>query len=734
MRRIFYLFPFLFTFSQGNWDTLCLFSSPPYRLGKVSTFRQLKGILDETTRIFLCDQDTGFVYLLTDTASFYPPKFRIENLGRIGGGYLAMGSGDLDGDGKNDLILGQRRSPSTVQRFYWANGWQREEIANFNEAIYDLVIGDADNDGREEIILGCQSNLRLIRYRVSDWDTITILRNTGAIKGITIGDFDPTSFGKEIGITLPNGKVKRVYWRGNFWDTLTIFDNSSMELAELVSGDFDAFSPGEEICISNTRSPQSLGSLIEVFYDYGWNSRVIYRPGIENFRYADLTVGDFYDGSLGKEILAINEFGTDNHCRMVYGRGNDWQSSVIFSVGTTRAFYGIFVGEANRHRSYNDEILATAGGLLYLIQQYSIPPPVITNISQPLFPLPGESLNIRAKIWTDYDSLNYIFDTLYLSSDGISFYPKLKDSFRFRDSLFFYSLPPGDSGARYFYYLRAYNRAGLFTQSPDRVLTLSYPRRIYEIQYTTDTSGISPDTNKWVVTTGIVSGVFGSDFFMEDLEFSLFRGIYVNSPYSVSVGDSLKISGRVREVNKLTTIRVIPDSSSSLLILRQGLSLSPPTIRINQVGESHEGVLVKIDTLHFKVRGFFAPNQGYWAYDFNERESILVWIDSRTDLSGMEIPETNFLLTGNISQVGNNFQIWPRARNDFLIYPPGIEELKKTQTKEMGVGREWEIFDALGRKVKGSRLATGVYILRSGKKSKVVLINHLRKICVPGNN
>lgn len=731
MLNLFPLFLFLF---NPNWDTVRLFSSQIYRLGKVSTTRFIKGRGDDTIRIFLCDQDTGYVYLLTDTASFYPQKFRIENLGRIGGGYLAMGRGDLDSDGKNDLITGKRTSPFALQRFYWANGWQREEIVRFNEPIYDLVVGDCDNDQQEEIILGCYNSLKLVRHRVSVWDTITILRNTGTIKGVTIGDFDPTSFGKEIGITLPSGKVKRLHWRGTFWDTLTIFDNSSMELTKIASGDFDALSPGEEICLLNTRQPQSLGSLLEVYYDYGWNSRIIFQPGIEDFRYSDLTIGDFYDGSLGKEILAITESGTDNHCRMVYGSGSNWRSSVIFSVGTARVFYGVFAGEANRHRSYNDEILVTVGGILYLLQEYSIPPPVITNISQPLFPLPGEVLNIKAKIWTDYDSLNYIFDTLYFSSDTISFYPQLKDSFRFRDSLFFYSLPPGDSGWRYFYYLKARNRAGLFAQSPNKVLTLCYPRRIYEIQYTNDPSGVSPDTNKWVMTTGIVSGVFGGDFFMEDPEFYLFRGIFVNSPYSLSVGDSVKISGRVSEVNKLTTIRVIPDSGSSLLILRQGLYLSPQTLQINQVGEPWEGILVKIDTLHFKARGFFVANQGYWAYNLNEGESILVWIDRRTDLPGMAIPETNFMLTGNIAQAENIFQIRPRARNDFLIYPPGIEEKSNQQKRKMGEGGKWEIFDALGRKVKRNCLATGVYIFHSPGKRKVVLIRHRIMICVPNNN
>uniref|UniRef100_A0A7C3Z2U7 VCBS repeat-containing protein n=1 Tax=candidate division WOR-3 bacterium TaxID=2052148 RepID=A0A7C3Z2U7_UNCW3 len=705
-------------FAFTTWDTIPIFSAPNFRLGKVLSARQLKGVNDDTARVFLCDQDTGNLYLLTDTASFYPLKFRREDLGLIGGGYLSVGCGDLDRNSRTDLFLGKMTSPFSVVRIYWEGGWRREVIANFGEPIYDLVVGDCDNDGELEVIFGCYNNLRMLSYGVSGWDTLTILRNTGTIKGVGIGDFDPLLPGNEIALTLPGGRIKRVYWNGLFWDTLTIFNNSSLTLTEMAVGDFDANSSGEEICVINTSQPLSLGSLIEIYYDYGFNSRVIFRPQSIPLIYSDLAVGDFYDGSAGKEILAITLSGTDNHCRMVYGRGGEWQNSVIFSTGPNRIFYGVFVGEGNRHRSYNEEILVTVGGRLYLIQEYSIPPPVIRDIYQPIFPLIGETLNIRAKIFTDYDSLQYLFDTLYLSLDGVSFSPRMRDSFRFSDSFFFYSLLPAN---RYFYYLRVRNRLGLFAQSSLRVLTPGYSRRIYEIQYTNDTSGISPDTNKWVITTGIVSGVFGNNFFMEERGASGFRGIFIRSFSPLFIGDSVKISGRVFEDNNLTTILMIPDSGSSLSILGRGISLSPPIIGINALNESLEGVLVKIDTLHFKRRGFFRANEGVWAYNSSESESILVWIDGTTNIPGQPIPETEVLLTGNIAQVGPDFQIRPRARSDFTIYPPGIgEEKRKERDKEKKIG--FSVFDCLGRRLKGFPSRPGVYLIHSPEKRKIVII------------
>ncbi len=699
-----------------SWDTLQIFSSP-YPLRRLTVSSRLKGEMDDTTRIFLCD--TSFAYLLTDTARFAPMRIREENLGRIGSGYNSFGSGDLDSDRKWDLVLGRITAPYNILRFYWTGtSWQGELIGTLTEPIYDLDVGDCNNDGKDEVLLGCYNSLRIARWTISGWEIITVLNNTREIKGVTIGNFDPTLPGKEIGATFFDGKVRRIHWNGNSWDTLTIFSNSNTSLTEIISGDFDNASPGEEIAVLNGRSPSTNGAVIEIYYSGIWNSRVIFRPTVDT-RYIDLTIGDFYDGSSGKELATITEYGGDNHCRIIYGSGNNWQSSVIHSLD--RTYFGVKAGDINRHRFYNEEIVTTVWRSLYLIQQYKASPPVITNINQLPFPLPGEILNINCKIYTDFDSLRYISDTLYFSQDGISFYPIIHDSFRLRDSTFFYSIPPGDSGERFFYYIKAFNRFGLFTQSPLKIINLGYPRRIREIQYTTDPSGISPDTNKWVITSGIVSGVFGEDFFMEDPAFFGFRGIFVRSSFpNLLIGDSVKISGRVLEINHLTTIRMDIDSGSSLLILRRGVSISPQLVFLNQIAESLEGSLLKVDSLHFKERGIFEGNRGYWAYNLTESESCLVRIEPGTNIPGMAIPETPFMIIGNISQSGSNFQILPRFRSDFLIYPPGIEETFQRIVEKSPPVR-LELFDALGRKVKG-RFSPGIYFLKSQRSYKMVII------------
>ncbi len=722
--KILYLVFFTLIARGEDWDTLSLFSSP-FPLGKVLITRKLKGEMDDTARIFF--SDTSFAYLLTDTARFYPIKLRAEVLGRIGRGYSLVDAGDLDGDGREDLILTRNIPPYNILRFYWSGAfWQREEIGQAGEMIYDLTVGDCDNDGKKEILLGGYNSLKICRFTISGWEVVPILTNTGEIKGVTIGNFDPTASGREIGATFSGGKVKRIHWNGREWDTVTIFSNSNLSLGKILSGDFDRASFGEEICVVNRRQPQTFGCLYEIYYSGGFASRIIFRPTGEP-TYTDLSIGNFYDANPGNELVAVTDYGLPNHCRIVYGSGNNWQNAVIFSVGE-RVFYGVKVGDANRHRLYNEEILTTVSQRLYLLQQYKPYPPVITNISQPPFPLPGETLRISCKIYTPNDSLRYISDTLYFSRRGSTFYPVLKDTFSEADSIFFYTIPPGDSGERFFYYIKAFNRFGRFSQSPTKTLNIGLIRQIREIQYTTDPQGRSPDTNKWVITTGVVSGIFRNNFFVEERELPSWKGIFITSDLPPpQTGDSVKISGRVLEINNLTTIRMSFDSGSSIVIYRRGIPLLPQLVRIPEITESLEGVLGKLDTLHFKARGFFEGNQEYWAYSLSESESILVRIEEATNIPGMVIPETPFMITGNIAQSGFNFQILPRCRNDFLIYPPGIKEMGSGFVHQREKDRQTiELFDALGRKVRGNRLSGGVYLIKKKGGYKVVIIRNLR--------
>ena len=74
---------------------------------------------------------------------------------------------------------------------------------------------------------------------------------------------------------------------------------------------------------------------------------------------------------------------------------------------------------------------------------------------------------------------------------------------------------------------------------------------IYDIQYTTDISGDSPETGNIVTTRGVVTGVigFGADagrFFIQDGS-GPWTGIYVYDTTPVTLGDSVEVTGTITE-------------------------------------------------------------------------------------------------------------------------------------------------------------------------------------------
>jgi predicted extracellular nuclease len=85
---------------------------------------------------------------------------------------------------------------------------------------------------------------------------------------------------------------------------------------------------------------------------------------------------------------------------------------------------------------------------------------------------------------------------------------------------------------------------------------------IYDIQYTTDASGDSPEAGNVVTTSGIVTGViaFGGDidrFFIQDGD-GAWNGIYVyENGYPVALGDSVEVTGTVTEYFGLTELTFV---------------------------------------------------------------------------------------------------------------------------------------------------------------------------------
>ncbi len=111
---------------------------------------------------------------------------------------------------------------------------------------------------------------------------------------------------------------------------------------------------------------------------------------------------------------------------------------------------------------------------------------------------------------------------------------------------------------------------------------------IYDIQGQTENS---PYTDQIVSTSGIVTGSFGSFYFIQDGT-GLWNGMFVyDGGRNPSIGDSVIVTGKVKEYYGKTEIAEVSD----FYFIADNKPLPQPVIvRTGEVEEGHESVLVKV--------------------------------------------------------------------------------------------------------------------------------------------
>ena len=660
-------------FSTANWDTTRIYSGSG-TLQKIAIGNKLKGISDDTIRI-ATGQSTlrRNALILTDTSTMPPMKWRADSiLSGIGNnGIISVAIGDVDADGINEVIFGQ--AGGNLKRVKWIGGaWNVAQIDSQGTAVYDIAIGDADNNGVTDIIFARYRYVFRAYWTGSAWQTNQIWSGDGSLcQGVAIGNFDNASPGNEIVAVTNSGKAVKIRWTGSSWENYVLF-TSSGNFYDPAIGDFDTLNSGNEIVFGNGSQTINIGSVIELYGSgINWSTRAIYTPTF-NESYQNLSLGDVLDESQGIEVVGIG-IGNDVKVRVIYGSGSIWTSQIVTSFGYTSAF-GIAVGDVNKYRSLNQEIVFARNTILYEAEQRLPPGPVITNISHtPIIPLSSEDDTVSAKI---YDSLQITVDSLYYAINAPTAWQSVGHFNTTPDSMYYFAIPAQDTGTIVFYFIKAKNNSGGVSQSPIFSYQVAYEHNIYQIQHILGPSDTSPDNNKYVHTKGIVTGVFGRYFNIEEEPGGAWHGIHIRRPAftdtvpSLAIGDSVTVLGRVAELANQTVTNVFYDSGGRTQKITSGHPLPCTTIaRIPQIAESLEGSLVKIDTVRFKTTGTFQANTAYWAYSFAETESITVFIRSETNLPNESIPQGYLCLTGNLNQYVNNYQTIPRAMIDLQILP-----------------------------------------------------------------
>ncbi|MEO0136321.1 MAG: choice-of-anchor J domain-containing protein [candidate division WOR-3 bacterium] len=346
---------------------------------KIAFGKYFKGSADDTLRIITVQSGgTRYLVIATDTMStnFVKNGFRIETPYSFTSGSTAyaVAVGDVDGDEYTDILTGHSATPYRLIWFEWdgANWVARDSFA-VNSSINDIVFGDGDNNPttRDFYINIAQTSpsaaIMRVQWDGSAWDTARILLSgTVAARGIAIGDIVPTLSGNEIYV-VGGARLWQLYWNGTSWDTLTI--SSALSSAyDAVIGDINPLFPGNEIGIVHGSTSYQVSI---------WNWTGAYWYGVawawtSTWGAADncIAIGDILTDNPGDELVLVGGASTTAIPYIFWyaPNGSAWIRGLQKSVAS-QSDYGVIIGNINRFRNLNQEIVLSGGGSLVEIEQ-----------------------------------------------------------------------------------------------------------------------------------------------------------------------------------------------------------------------------------------------------------------------------------------------------------------------------------------------------------------------------
>ncbi|PID28433.1 MAG: hypothetical protein CSB55_04555, partial [Candidatus Cloacimonadota bacterium] len=182
-------------------------------------------------------------------------------------------------------------------------------------------------------------------------------------------------------------------------------------------------------------------------------------------------------------------------------------------------------------------------------------------------------------------------------------------------------------------------------------------KTIYEIQYTEDASGDSPEVGNRVHTSGLVYAVFDGLFFMSMPEEGAWKGIAVQSDLEVAESDLVECDATVVEIYGRTTLQNLSNVTVSPVdMMAQPVLITTETVNT----EAYESVLIKVENVTVTD-----DSLGYGEWEINDGSGTCI-VDDHADYS--YVPQTGDMIsaiTGAVQYSYGNFKIEPRRDDDF---------------------------------------------------------------------
>ena len=261
-------------------------------------------------------------------------------------------------------------------------------------------------------------------------------------------------------------------------------------------------------------------------------------------------------------------------------------------------------------------------------------------------------------------------------------------------------------------------------------------KSIYDIQFTTSTSGDSPLEDSLVETTGIVTGTHGSGYFIQDGT-TAWNGIYVyDNTNTPNRGDSIVIRGKVAEYFNLTQIKNI----DTLITVSAGNALPTPVALTTSsiADEQYEGMLAKVSAVIC-----VDSNAGFGEWDVANTAMDTLPVDDLL-FGYTPVQYQGYDVTGLVYYSFGEFKLEPRDSMDIVqnitisldekhenldlsVFPNPVSSIFTLEGVNLGTA---EIINAEGKLIRTislnyintidvSDLTNGVYIIKVSSDKKV---------------
>lgn len=218
-------------------------------------------------------------------------------------------------------------------------------------------------------------------------------------------------------------------------------------------------------------------------------------------------------------------------------------------------------------------------------------------------------------------------------------------------------IPAQAGGTSVYYRVEAANSLPATTLSPEAGYAVAAPLSIAAIQ---GTAATSPVVGQPVVTSGVVTAVYGTLFVLQDAA-AAWHGLWASGASAPAVGDSVVVSGVVTE-----TFGAGLDGTTLLsgaVVLSSSPAVSPPAPLALTTGgsmaEAYEGLLVRVMNAACAVVDL---GGGEWAADDG---SSVARVGER-GYDSTPIRGTRYDVTGPVEYSAGQFKLAPRGAADIV--------------------------------------------------------------------